>query len=141
MLELVALFWYCNPQKNQFRQMLDYQLEPEIYSHDILDALIDYLNQVNSSARIHLKLDTGMRRLGFLENDLPSLLLKLSNHSPNLEIASVFSHLASADDIKEDDFSKKQISQFGEMFDQIATILGYKPLKHILNTNGLARFP
>lgn len=127
-----------NPSIESLESMLHYNLEPEIYSFKLFDALLKALN--GRACKIHLKLDTGMHRLGFEANDVDVLIDALRKH-PNLQVASIFSHLAGADESKHDDFSASQAKQFKLLADKISFSLGYRPLLHILNSPGILRLP
>lgn len=126
-----------NPSESSFPLIKEYQLEPEIYSLAILRSLISYLPS-DTRCVIHLKLDTGMHRLGFEAHDLDELAEILRSH-PNIEVGSIFSHLAGADEPLHDAFSMLQAQRFEEMADRITRSLGYKPLYHILNSPGILR--
>jgi Alr-MurF fusion protein len=128
-----------NPEANSFETLFRHRLEPEIYSLGVLDDLIAFTGK-NKKVAIHLKLDTGMHRLGFEPKDLPKLLENLANY-PNLTIKSVFSHLSASDAAHHDDFTKAQATAFVNMFSQIENALGYAPIRHIVNTGGIVRFP
>ncbi|MBL0741700.1 bifunctional UDP-N-acetylmuramoyl-tripeptide:D-alanyl-D-alanine ligase/alanine racemase [Chryseolinea lacunae] len=125
-----------NPSEESFDSIFDHRLEPEIYSFKIFHALLHYLK--GKPARIHLKLDTGMHRLGFEESHLPEViaLLKANTH---IQVASIFSHLAGADEAAHDDFSRTQGETFRRWADLISTALGYRPLYHVLNSPGILR--
>jgi alanine racemase len=130
-----------NPGPDSFEQLRRYRLEPEIYS---LERLRDYLQAADSPTPLpplHLKLDTGMRRLGFDENDLPALLELLALHRAQLPVASIMTHLAAADAPAHDDFTRQQLSTFQRMAAAIEAILGRPVLKHALNSAGIRRFP
>jgi alanine racemase len=134
-----------NPGPDSFEQLRRYRLEPEIYS---LERLRDYLQAAREAADsptplppLHLKLDTGMRRLGFDENDLPALLQLLALHRAQLPVASIMTHLAAADAPAHDDFTRQQLSTFQRMAAAIEAILGRPVLKHALNSAGIRRFP
>jgi alanine racemase len=134
-----------NPGPDSFEQLRRYRLEPEIYS---LERLRDYLQAAREAADsptplppLHLKLDTGMRRLGFDENDLPALLELLALHRARLPVASIMTHLAAADAPAHDDFTRQQLSTFSRMATAIEAILGRPVLKHALNSAGIRRFP
>ena len=127
-----------NPSEESFDPLVAFNLEPEIYNFRILRSLLKYLK--GRPCQIHLKLDTGMRRLGFEESDLAELIETLQQN-PNLQVASVFSHLAAADESGQDDFSKAQVDKFLQCATMITTGIGYKPLYHILNSSGILRFP
>jgi alanine racemase len=125
-----------NPSEDSFETLLGYNLEPEVYNFKILYALLQYLD--NRVCTIHIKLDTGMHRLGFEKNDLAELI-KVLQANPNIRVASIFSHLAGADEAAHDAFSNVQADQFREYADLISESLGYKPLYHILNSPGILR--
>jgi Alr-MurF fusion protein len=127
-----------NPSVESFEQCLQYHLEPEIFSHRTLHSLVQYLH--GKPCRIHIKIDTGMHRLGFDEEDLNELILVLKQHK-NLSVASIFSHLAGADEEKHDDFSREQAEHFKMSADRLSNELGYRPLYHILNSPGILRLP
>lgn len=128
-----------NPDEQSFDQITRHQLEPEIYNLRLLKSLIHYLPQGKEVA-IHLKMDTGMKRLGFDADDLEELLVLLQANK-NLKIQSVFSHLAASEDDHEDAFSKQQVAKFENLYRLLTKKLGYQPLKHILNSSGIVRFP
>ncbi len=128
-----------NPEPSGFDAMYRYRLEPEVYSLPRLDELIRFAG-TDKRLSIHLKLDTGMHRLGFEPADLNALTEKLRAF-PNLEVRSVFSHLSASDAPQHDDFTHRQAAAFSAMFEAIKTGLGYAPLRHIVNTGGIARFP
>jgi Alr-MurF fusion protein len=127
-----------NPSAESFDQCVEFQLEPEIYSHRILQSLIRYLH--GRPCKIHLKIDTGMHRLGFDSDELDELI-SLLKQNRNLTVASVFSHLAGADEEKHDEFSRVQAAHFKSAADRISDELGYKPLFHLLNSPGILRLP
>lgn len=128
-----------NPELATFEALQQYDLEPEIYSQHLLEQLIQFFPS-STSIRIHLKLDTGMHRLGFEEEQLDPLINTLQLH-PQIKVASIFSHLAASDEAMQDDFTVAQIKAFHTLYDQIVHAIGYNPIKHILNTNGIIRFP
>lgn len=139
-----------NPSSSTFEKLVEYQLEPEIYSHKILDEWLNFrstalpsdeeIDMVNSEVPIHLKLDTGMHRLGFTEADLPLLSYKLQQN-PSLKVASIFSHLAGADEAIHNEFTRLQYERFLAGAAQLEQTLGYRPLRHLLNSAGIVRFP
>ncbi|MEZ4902677.1 MAG: alanine racemase [Spirosomataceae bacterium] len=130
-----------NPSLSTFDKLLEYELEPEIYSHKILDEWLNFtIGKTETIPPIHLKIDTGMHRLGFSEGDLASLWQKLAQN-PLIKVASVFSHLAGADEVQHNDFSRLQYERFIEASHQLEVILGYRPLRHLLNSAGIVRFP
>ncbi len=119
--------------------ILRFRLEPEVYSLPGLADLIDFLGKERRIG-IHLKFDTGMHRLGFEPRDLPELI-EILEKNPHVEVKSVLSHLAASDAPGHDDFTKKQAAQFLEMSEKLTEAIGYQPLRHIVNTSGIARFP
>ncbi|MDX5480921.1 MAG: bifunctional UDP-N-acetylmuramoyl-tripeptide:D-alanyl-D-alanine ligase/alanine racemase, partial [Hymenobacteraceae bacterium] len=106
-----------NPSPDSFDKLWQFNLEPEIYSLDILQAFLTSISH-NGHYRIHLKLDTGMHRLGFTEEDFDTLFNLLGQH-PQVQVVSTFSHLAGADEAIYNDFSKLQIANFRSMAEEI----------------------
>ena len=130
-----------NVGAHTFDAMLRYQLEPEIYSHRQLNQLIEFLDAKKTSPiGIHLKIDTGMHRLGFEEKDIQELVVKLKSNL-SIKVHSIFSHLAASEDKNEDQFTHQQIQIFEKIYTQITTKIGYKPIRHLLNSPGIIRFP
>lgn len=129
-----------NPSPDAFGLCWQHRLEPEVYSADMLRELLA-LWPADQPATIHLKLDTGMRRLGFTDEDLPELLDLLRLHAAQVRVASIFSHLAAADEARHDDFTREQLTTFTRLYESIVQVLGYRPLRHILNSAGIVRFP
>jgi Alr-MurF fusion protein len=127
-----------NPSVESFEQCVQFHLEPEIYSHRMLHSLAQFLH--GKPCKIHIKIDTGMHRLGFDESDLDELILVLKQNK-NLSVVSIFSHLAGADDAIHDAFSREQADRFRNAADLISSELGYRPLYHILNSPGILRLP
>jgi Alr-MurF fusion protein len=136
-----------NPRLEAFEVMLEADLEPEIYSfsllNDYLEFLKNYTPQVqNKIYTIHLKIDTGMRRLGFEPSDMPRLIEIFRHQVPdNVRVGSVFSHLAGADEARHNEFSKLQIQKFEQATRLLSDALKHSFLRHILNSPGIARFP
>lgn len=133
-----------NPEENSFNNLFEYNLEPEIYSFDILSKIkkvseIRKLNSLKSQLNIHIKIDTGMHRLGFMPCDMYKLGQVLSSND-SLYVKSIFSHLSSADDVNELDFVKEQFEMFDQSSEILISQIGYKPFRHILNTAGIERF-
>ena len=128
-----------NVHNDQIDLLWEYQLEPEVYSITLLEELIDRAQGLNKALNIHLKLDTGMHRLGFMEGELDRLLEILKKH-PLIKIKSLFSHMAGSDKPDLDSFSQMQIERFNRMCSKIEADIGYACIKHILNTGGIIRF-
>lgn len=128
-----------NPEPRSFDAMYRHRLEPEIYSLGLWQELTRYAGK-DKKMDIHLKLDTGMHRLGFESEALTDLLLQIKEY-PNLKVKSVFSHLSASDMAQHDDFTHQQARVFGTYFTQICQTLGYAPMRHLLNSGGISRFP
>jgi alanine racemase len=131
-----------NPEVQAFPSILAYNLEPEIYSLSHFQHLLWAIDQHQpaQAVPVHLMLDTGMHRLGFEQEELPDLLQALTA-SRQVQVASVFSHLVASDDPQEDAFTRQQIAAFQQMSQQVQEQLPYPVMRHILNTNGVLRFP
>ncbi len=133
-----------SPEAQSLDTLLKYNLEPEIYNLHILNlleaAIARNQTSVQEQVRIHIKLDTGMHRLGFGEDELEALAGRLVQ-KPDLCVRSVFSHLAASEDPAEDDFTRGQISLFEKMSRRVTGVLGYPVLRHMLNSAGIHRFP
>lgn len=127
-----------NPSAEGFQSMVLYNLEPEIYNTTLLEELISFLN--GKSISIHLKLETGMNRLGFDQSEIDQLVDMLSKNS-NIQVVSIFSHLVGSDSPVHDDYSNRQVEQFLANATRITDKLKYRPLLHILNTSGILRLP
>jgi alanine racemase len=121
--------------------MIEHNLEPEIYNFRSLFTFITALEKRNMvSYPVHLKLETGMNRLGFREAEFDQLFEVLQNQ-PGIRIRSVFSHLGASDEHEHDDFTRKQIEVFDRMSRKIMDRFPGEILRHILNTAGIERFP
>jgi len=130
-----------NPSFDDLNDLIQYSLEPEVSSIHYLKNLIQYLKQRNISAYpIHLKLDTGMHRAGIMPKELPELLHILKSQNA-VKLASVFSHLAAAEDPGEDAFTGQQIQNFIKATGTLSKELSYSFFRHLLNTAGSFRFP
>ena len=131
------------PETNTFDIIIKHGLEPDIYSFRCLSQLEDAINQLDTELTepvgIHIKVDTGMHRLGFLPEDIDALIERVKSN-PKLKIKSVFSHFATSDMPEEDDFVIHQIDQFEMMSQRIVTAFPYKIMRHLLNTAGISRF-
>lgn len=130
-----------NPEKKSFVSMIQNQLEPEIYSEKVLLEFVSVMKDEGvSSYPIHIKIDTGMKRLGFTPNQIPRLIEQLKQYS-KLKVQSVFSHLAGSEDDMHDEFTNRQIKLFQQASDELINGLGYNICRHILNSAGVERFP
>ncbi len=130
-----------NSETHGFEELFHYNLEPEVYNFRILKAFIKEAESRGvTNYPIHIKLDTGMHRLGFVSKDIPELIAILLKQK-SLQVVSTFSHLAASESWVFDDFTEKQIVVFEELSAQIEHDLGYEFSRHILNSAGIERFP
>ena len=129
-----------NPEQHSYNIIIDYNLEPEIYSFRVLELFNEKLIQKGIQHRypIHIKLETGMHRLGFKKDELRELIEKLN--SINVKVKSIFSHLSSSDDDQEKDYTLEQIHIFNENSLELIDGLDDQPIRHILNTSGIVNF-
>jgi alanine racemase len=126
---------------DSFEEIINYGLEPGIPNLCTLKALCKVLEKREVKGfPIHVKLDTGMHRLGFMTDELPELLEFLST-CDRVKVKSVYSHLAASDDPACDDFTHSQVALFKTNADKLSESLGYRPMFHILNSAGIERFP
>lgn len=125
-----------NPSPETFDSLITYNLEPEVFNINQLKKLLNFLQ--GRSCVVHIKFDTGMHRLGFAEEDVPQLSALLLQNK-NITVATIFSHLAGADDPQHDDYSAQQADLFKKLADELSKALGYKPLYHLLNSPGILR--
>ncbi|HEY4618434.1 MAG TPA: bifunctional UDP-N-acetylmuramoyl-tripeptide:D-alanyl-D-alanine ligase/alanine racemase [Flavobacterium sp.] len=130
-----------NPENTSFSAIIQHQLEPEIYCLKGLHAFLKIAKHKNlKHFPVHVKLDTGMHRLGFEEDTIDELIATLKGND-TVEIKSILSHLATSDDVKHHDFTVSQIELFDKLSSKIVAELGVKPIRHILNTSGISNFP
>lgn len=133
-----------NPEPSGFEDVVHYDLEPEIYNFNTLNLLEDTINNKlfyrDSVVRFHIKLDTGMHRLGFVEADLKELISRILQMK-NGRVQSVFTHFACSDDPQRDDFSHRQLEKFERMSRTISESIPYSIMRHISNTAAITRFP
>ncbi len=153
-----------NPEEESFDALIRFDLEPEIYSLNIFKQFVNFieneenmmqtLHQAESMTegvsplkknatkcfKIHLKLDTGMHRLGFESIDIQQLIQILTTNK-SIQIASIFTHLAASEAAEHDHFTGEQVSRFIEMYNQISDEIKYKPMRHVLNSSGITRHP
>jgi alanine racemase len=130
-----------NTEVAGFDNMIRYNLEPELYSFKILHSLEQYLLNLNiKDYPVHIKIDTGMHRLGFEEDQLHALCERLQK-SEYFKIQSVFSHLAAGDDIAHDGFTRQQAALLTSAADLIEKAIGYSFIRHIANTSAIHRHP
>lgn len=131
-----------NPEMSSFKTLFDYELEPEIYSFRLLDALIKAAEKEGITGYpVHIKFDTGMHRLGFNpRTDIAQLIEKL-RHQNALIPRSVFSHFVGSDNNDFDSFSAEQFKLFDEGSKQLQSAFSHRILRHIDNSAGIEHFP
>ena len=130
-----------SPEVNSYDNIIKYHLEPEVFSFRNLEFIEKALEITGTTTplNVHVKLDTGMHRLGFSLNELPELIRRIKAN-PLIHVRSTFSHLATADNPDEDEFTMNQIKVFEQGSQMIVEAFPYKVLRHILNTAGITRF-
>ncbi|MEJ7822371.1 MAG: bifunctional UDP-N-acetylmuramoyl-tripeptide:D-alanyl-D-alanine ligase/alanine racemase [Chitinophagaceae bacterium] len=130
-----------NPEENTFNALVQYNLEPEIFSFAILSSLEKYLHTAGIQYfPVHIKLDTGMHRLGFEPGEV-NKLVRYFKGDTKLKIQSVFSHLAASESKIHEDFTKKQATIFLKCCDEIRSALHYDFIRHIANTSAISLYP
>lgn len=128
-----------SPDTSSFDRMIAWKLEPELYNFRSLNEFLNIATTLKvKNYPVHIKLDTGMHRLGFGPGDMEQITGTLSNHG-ELQVASIFSHLAASEDEAQDEFTNKQAALFAAMTTQLLYKLRYRPLLHLCNSAGAAR--
>ena len=129
-----------NPEPEAFDNMIEFNLEPEIYSLELLEAFDRALERHGIERYpVHLKLNTGMNRSGLNPEEIPALL-DFFRVKRNVVIRSMFSHLAGSDEAVHDDYTRQQIDSFIRMTGEVQSRFDYKIIRHILNSAGIERF-
>jgi alanine racemase len=130
-----------NPENTSFPAIIQHGLEPEIYSLKGLNALLKIAEERGLRAfPIHIKLDTGMHRLGFEEEHLPQLIATLRSNT-SVAVKSILSHMATSDDLDHHEFALSQIELFEKLSSTLMRELRINPIRHILNTSGISNYP
>ncbi|RYY53052.1 MAG: alanine racemase, partial [Chitinophagaceae bacterium] len=130
-----------NPEPASFESIIDYNLEPDLYSMELLDAFEQFVRQEGLPGYpVHLEIETGMNRLGFEASQVDTLADKISQ-SPWLKVQSVFSHLAASEDGAEDDYTRIQFESYQEAVKKIAAKIRYPFIRHISNSAAIMRLP
>ena len=138
---ITANIMVMNPEMTAFKTMFDYDLEPEVYSFRLLDALVKAARKEGITGwPVHIKLDTGMRRLGFDTNEIDELIDRL-RHQQAVIPRSVFSHFVGSDSDTFDDFSARQFQLFDEASQRLQSAFSHKILRHMDNSAGIEHFP
>lgn len=130
-----------NADEEGFNDIIQYQLEPAIFSYKMMDEFVKALIMENiEQYPVHLKFDTGMRRLGFTPSEIEKVV-ELFQAQPEIKLKSVYSHLADSDNLLDTSYSLEQISIFNNICSYLDSKLNYPFDRHLLNTEGIARFP
>ncbi|WP_020530735.1 bifunctional UDP-N-acetylmuramoyl-tripeptide:D-alanyl-D-alanine ligase/alanine racemase [Flexithrix dorotheae] len=132
-----------NPAQESFYQIIKYNLEPEIYNLNLLNQFIQFLNsseEPDNPVGIHLKIDTGMHRLGFESDEIEKVIQTLKNNS-KIKVRGILTHLAGADEDKHNEFSLKQLNSFKTIATKIEKSLHISCIKYALNSAGIIKFP
>lgn len=129
-----------NPEQHSYETVIEYNLEPEIYSFRVLELFYQAVQKSGYDKKypVHIKLETGMHRLGFKEYELDQLSQTLNNL--NLKVQSIFSHLSSSDIPEEKEFTLNQLERFEKNSNYLIEKLGYTPIRHILNSSGITSY-
>lgn len=129
-----------NPEQHSYEAVIEYNLEPEIYSFRVLELFYEAVQKSGHDKKypIHIKLETGMHRLGFKDHELDELSNALVNK--NLKVQSIFSHLSSSDIPDEREFTLNQLKTFEKNSAYLIEKLGYTPIRHILNSSGITNY-
>ena len=140
---ITAPIMVMNPEEQSYDAMIEHNLEPELFNFRVLNLFNDAANRSKLKDKkipVHIKIDTGMHRLGFDLEEINELIIRIQN-SKHIVIKSVFSHLVASDEKEHDEFTKLQIQRFSDASAQILSHFNYPILKHILNSGGITRFP
>jgi alanine racemase len=130
-----------SPEAGAFDRMISWKLEPEIFSLESLRQFTEIATTLNvQHYPVHIKLDTGMHRLGFMQQEIAELVTELQQNNA-VKIVSIFSHLAGSDSADFDGFTRQQAVEFEKMSQQLMAGLRNKPLRHLVNSTGITRHP
>ncbi|MEG0760173.1 bifunctional UDP-N-acetylmuramoyl-tripeptide:D-alanyl-D-alanine ligase/alanine racemase [Chryseobacterium sp.] len=129
-----------NPEQHSYETVIQYNLEPEIYSFRVLELFYEAVQKSGYDKKypIHIKLETGMHRLGFKDHELDELSKKLNKI--NVKVKSIFSHLSSSDIPSENEFTSKQLNIFEKNSTYLIEKIGYVPIRHVLNSSGITNY-
>lgn len=129
-----------NPEESTFDVLVQYNLEPDLYSPGILHLFEEYVKKQGiQQYPVHIELETGMNRLGFSMAELPVVINSL--RSPFFKVQSVFTHLASSEDPQHDAYTNQQGELYLKMAEQLQAVLSYPFIRHVVNTAGIVRHP
>lgn len=129
------------PQTGSFDEITNFDLEPSIYSFHFLNEFIEYTHEKNiSNYPIHFKINSGLNRIGFKENEVEKAFELMSNFD-TFFIKSIYSHLSASEDVNEKEFTLQQIKSFEKSIEKILPQLSHKPILHMSNTSGVVNYP
>lgn len=139
---ITANIMVMNPEMTSFKMLFDYSLEPEVYEFRILESLISAAEKEGiTNFPIHIKIDTGMHRLGFNpEHDMDKLISRLKKQNAVVP-CSIFSHFVGSDSDDFDEFSRQQFELFESASEKLQKAFSHKILRHICNSAGIEHFP
>jgi len=130
-----------HPQSVNFKTLIEYRLEPNLYSFRILNNFIAVASELNQTEYpIHIKFNTGLNRLGFKANAIGTIT-DITNINSAIKVTSIFSHLAASEDLNESEFTLRQIERFKEIKTAFETNSTSKPFSHLTNTSGILNYP
>jgi alanine racemase len=129
-----------NPSEDDLEHLVQFNIEPEIYSLNQLKAFSEFYKKMGVELRGHFTINTGMNRLGFNPESVDALIKKIKI-TPNLKVQSIYTHLAASDEDEHLDFSLRQLTLFSVTAEKIEKALGITTIKHALNSAGITRFP
>ena len=130
-----------HPLPTNFNVIIERCLEPSIYSLKMLKDFLSFAKQKNQTDYpVHLKINTGLNRLGFSGDEIPEVLKIITSQS-YIKVRSIFSHLAASEDPNEKEFTERQLKLFSDISETIISALPYKPFRHTLNTSGIINYP
>lgn len=130
-----------SPDSSSFDRMIAWKLEPEIFNFRSLEMFGAMASTLKvDKYPVHIKLDTGMHRLGFVQDEMAMLAAKIEN-DPHLHIASIFTHLAASEDASQDSFTAYQATMFEEMSTRLMNHISYSPMRHMCNSAAITRHP
>ena len=130
-----------HPQEVNFKEIIDHCLEPSLYNAKVLNEFIKIASaEKQTNYPVHVKFNTGLNRLGFLDNDV-DYISSIFKETQAVRVKSIFSHLAASEDLGEKTFTQNQIINFKIIADTFTKSIGYKPMLHICNTSGILNYP
>ncbi|MGE5943947.1 MAG: alanine racemase [Flavobacteriales bacterium] len=130
-----------HPIAVNFKTLIAYCLEPNLYSKKILETFIKVASEENqTNYPVHIKFNTGLNRLGFDESDIDFIANTLTK-TDVVKVKSLFSHLAASEDLNEREFTVNQINKFKTYSEKLIDLIGYAPIRHMCNTSGILNYP